>query len=45
MPGIPGKDGIPGLDGRAGVKGVRGDDCGICPPGLFLFNYTFNLEH
>lgn len=43
-PGLPGKpgtvgsDGWPGLLGPKGDKGFRGDDCGICSPGMKILN-------
>lgn len=46
VPGIPGLDGTPGYNGIPGLhgnKGFKGDDCGICPPGTYLYVHIILL--
>ena len=36
LPGPQGEHGLPGLDGEDGLpgfRGIKGDHCGVCPPG------------
>lgn len=47
LPGIPGtmgSDGIPGKPGVKGLLGFKGDDCGVCSPGMNYDNSSFKMQ-